>query len=217
LSDATGIPEELSSTCKTWAAALEALKGDLDRIAYIQEELPTLIGRRALFMEILSGIESGAPYPDTRRSTLFNNEVILYQDERRRFSLRLFLAGPGEYTPIHDHNAWGVITPLIGRLGVTSYRRLDDGSEELAAHLEENRSRVLDPGESGKVLPLNKGIHRTGNEGRGVMVMVSVYGLPVRRPYILGYNPDERRAYRMYSPRTGKRVHAKEALVQMGY
>lgn len=46
--------------------------------------------------------------------------------------------------------------------------------------------------------------------------MLSVYGRPVRRPYVLGYDPEQGRVYRIYTPRTRKRMLARDVLGTAG-
>ena len=193
------IPFALQKACTDWTGALEAMESRDRRMDFIQRALPELMKDRNLFFEILDRIASGASYPDTRRATLFSTEIVLFLHERRAFSLRMLLARPGQATPIHDHNAWGVISPLVGLLGVIRYERLDDGSRETVANIRESSHRVLRPFETETVLPLNEGIHRTGNEGDGVLVMISVYGRPGRRNHVLEFDPTRGRV--TYTPR----------------
>mgnify|MGYP001232104170 CR=1 FL=1 len=206
------MPHELRIECETWATELESALDDAERIAFMRRALPRLLENRALFLALFHAIASGASYPETRRPTLFQNEIILYLHEQRLFSLRMLMSGPGEYTPIHDHNAWGVIAPWSGTLGVTTYERLDTGDREGIARIRRKRHRGLRPGDTEDVLPLDQGIHCTGNEGEDILVMLSVYGRPVRRPYVLAFDAENERAYPLYTPRTRKRLLAKELL-----
>jgi len=206
------MPEELRNECGTWATKLEGRLDERECIAFVRRALPRLLEQRELFQNVLQNIASAAPYPDTRRSTLFENELILYIHEQSLFSLRMLMSRSGEHTPIHDHNAWGVIAPLTGILGVTTYERMDDGTREGIADIRRKSHRVLHPGDTEDVLPLNRGIHRTGNEGGDILVMVSVYGKPVRRPYVLEFNMEEGRTVPIYTPRTRKRILAREVL-----
>lgn len=210
----SGMPREMRETCEAWGSALEEIEDESRRLDFIERRLGLLLKNSGLFHTILTNIANGADYPDIRRSTLFKNEIILFRHPQRLFSLRLLLAAPGEYTPIHDHNAWGVISALVGKVDAITYERLDNGSREMHARLQEKARRVLEPGQVMRLLPLYEGIHRTGNAGERVMAMVSVYGPPLGRPYILGYDPDRNRAYRMYSPRKGKQVLAGQVLAE---
>jgi predicted metal-dependent enzyme (double-stranded beta helix superfamily) len=143
---------------------------------------------------------------------MFDNELLLYIDPKRIFSIRLYLWGPGEYTPIHDHNAWGVIGPVTGKLQVTKYVREDAGSDENFARLREAENRVLTARQTEVVLPLNNGIHKTGNPGDMTSATVQLYGNPIRRTYINRFDPVSGRIDRIYPPRTKMRILASEAL-----
>lgn len=209
------IPAELLRVCEEWGRQLVRFSEDNDRMAYISDALTRLLANQTLFQKILQNIASGAPYPDTHRTTLFPNEMLLYLQENRVFSLRMLLAEPGAYTPIHDHNAWGVITPFFGELNVIGYERVKSQSEDRFSGLREILHKTLHFGETCQVLPLNEGIHKTGNSGEETLVMISVYGQPIRRPYVLGYDLEQEKVFRIYTPRTRKKMLAKDALKQL--
>jgi len=206
------MPPELLNTCESWSKTLKQQTDVTSQIAAIRDALPRLLENRDLMLDILQRIARGDAYPDTRRATMFENEIILYLNERRLFSLRMLLSGPGDFTPIHDHNAWGVIAPFSGTLDVISYRRLNDGSGDPAAPIEKTGHRVLSPVETAAVLPLDEGIHSTGNSGDETLVMLSVYGTPVRRPYVRGFDPDRNRVFRIYPQRKRKRMLAESVI-----
>jgi hypothetical protein len=150
--------------------------------------------------------------------------VLLYVDDQRRFSLRLYFHAAGEYTVIHDHNAWGVSGVASGRLGVVRYRCLDDGhGDEPAvsdgapeyARLEKIDHRILPAGEVAVTRPLAPGIHQTGNPEVRPNMMVTVYGRPTRRLYIQEYDPATHRVFRRYPPRLQKQRFAGQVLKAM--
>jgi predicted metal-dependent enzyme (double-stranded beta helix superfamily) len=165
-----------------------------------------------LFRQILDNVRRGRPYPNTRQATMFDNEIGLYLDPRRIFSLRMFFYGAGDFSPVHDHSAWGLITSVWGQLAVDKYRRLDDGRHEGYAHLVTREERCCGPGEIDVTLPLAEGIHRTGNRGPAPIVMVSLYGAPLRRLYVNCYDVTARKVYRMYEPRHRLRRLAEQVL-----
>ena len=79
------------------------------------------------FEKLLKNIKSGSPYPDLRQAQMIDDEILLYLNPKRIFSLRMFLYGPGDYTPIHDHNSWGISGASLGVLGVIRCARDDAG------------------------------------------------------------------------------------------
>jgi predicted metal-dependent enzyme (double-stranded beta helix superfamily) len=183
--------------CSEWSEKLNGISGATERIAFFEKELPRLLSRNEIFDRILRKIAGGAPDPDIRTETMFENELLLYIDPGRRFSLRMFLYD-GSYTPIHDHGSWGVSGAFSGKLEVVRYRRLDDGRKDGFAELEEKDRRVLSAGETELTLPLDDGIHRTGTPEPASLVMVSIYGPPMRRLFINRFDPENQRVERVY-------------------
>ena len=206
------MPDALRSMCARWSKTMEKLSGYEARVDYIQEELPGLLTNIALFKVILKNIMGSARYPDLRHATLFDNELLLYLDSKRLFSIRLYLWGPGEYTPIHDHSSWGVIGPVSGDFEVIKYTRQDDGSREEYASLVETEKLKLLPGETHVTLPLNNGIHKTGNPTDMTTANIHLYGNPVRRSYINRFDLETGRVDHMYAPKARKQMLASEAL-----
>jgi predicted metal-dependent enzyme (double-stranded beta helix superfamily) len=206
------MPIELRQLCQGWSKEMESLPGAEARQAYVQKVLPDLLLNIPLFNVILQNVLNGEPYPDIRQGTIFDNEMLLYVDSNRLFSIRLYLWGPGEYTPIHDHNAWGHIGTVSGEFEVIKYTCEDDGSDENYARLAEKERLVLRPGEAEMTFPLNKGIHKTGNPTGKTITTIHLYGNPVRRPYINSFDLENGRISRMYAPKSKKRMLASEAL-----
>jgi len=206
------MPEALREISERWSMDLESISGHEGRLAYLQNAMPDLLLNRAVFAVIFKNITDGGQYPDIRQATMFPNEMLLYADSKRMFSIRLYLWSRGEYTPIHDHNAWGLIGPVVGDFEVINYARKDTGSREDCARLEERNRLILAPGQTEIVLPLNNGIHRTGNPTDMTAATVHVYGNPVRRTYINSFDMETGRIQRIYAPRAQKRMLASEAL-----
>ena len=206
------MPEKLKRICQGWSLQMEKESDYETRVAYVRAALPELLANQTLFNLILENIMDGRRYPDIREATLFPNEILLYTDPRRIFSLRMYLWGPKSFTGVHDHSAWGVMGPVSGRFEVIKYRRTDDGTREAHAVLEEKERVVILPGETEITLPLNNGIHKTGNPGDDTAITVHLYGNPVRRSYINSFDLHTGKIYRMYAPRSRKRMLASEAL-----
>jgi hypothetical protein len=207
--------DKLQAICRSWASAVAAIDGRDGRIGLFQAELPALLSAPELFEGLFRGILKGDPYPDLRQETMFANELVLYRDPGRLFSLRLYLFGPGEHTAVHDHTSWGVSGSAFGRLEVARYQREDDGAEPERARLVLSETRALQPGETETTLPLDEGIHRTGNPDDGLTLMVSVYGTPLRRLFIQRFNLETGRVQRIFPPRVQKRMLAEQALKAM--
>jgi hypothetical protein len=205
-------PAELLEICNRWSQSIESISGDVARMEFFQSELPGFLRNQAVFEKLLKNIKDGSPYPDLRQAQMIDDEILLYLNPRRLFSLRMFLYGPGDYTPIHDHNSWGVSGAAVGELGVIRYVRQDDGPVEGFSQLLQADPVYLQPGEIELTRPLNDGIHQTGNPGQGTTIMISVYGSPVRRLYINRFDLKHNKVEKLYPPRIKKKMLAAQAL-----
>lgn len=208
-------PPELLSICSTWADDLDRLTAGEDQIAYFRKMLPALLLNQPLISGILREISSEAAYTFRSRGTLFDNELLLYLDKRRRFSLRMYLHGTGEYTPIHDHSAWGVLGNASGKMEVIKYRREDDGSKQGFARLRETERITFQPGQIDTTLPLNDGIHQVGNPADKTLMVINVYGTPIRRLYINQFDAENNRVMKLFPSRLKKKMLATETLKTM--
>jgi len=187
------------------------------RIFNIGQEMPALLLNHRLFKKVLTHIVKGRRYPDARQATMFTNEFILFINTKRLFSVRLYIYDPGQYTPIHDHNSWGVYGCVHNRIEVIRYRRQDDETIAGYARPEEIERPVLHPGQTASVLPLNDGIHKAGNPDGSTSVMLCVYGTPIRRLYVNQYDHLQNRVNKRYPPRLRKKMLASQALETMEY
>ncbi len=207
---------ELQAVFDRWTQSMQKTKDRNERIAFTRAEMPALLLNRRLLKEIMTDIVKGKRYPDIRQATMFSNEFILYINNRRLYSVRLYIYEPGQYTPVHDHNSWGVYGCISKKVEVIRYRRQDDETRQGYARLRETDRIMLRPGETSVVRPLNDGIHQAGNPGTDTCVMLGVYGTPIRRLYVNQYDPIRNRVSRLYPPRLRKKRLATQALETMG-
>ena len=99
-------------------------------------------------------------------------QYLLHCDSRERFSVVSFVWGPGQGTPIHDHQVWGLVGVLRGAERVQNYRRRHDGALE-----QVGQSAVLGQGEVEALSPKKGDIHRVTNAREdGPSVSIHVYG-----------------------------------------
>ena len=206
---------ELQTIFDRWSVSFQNYKDMEKRIIYIGQEMSALLLNQRLFKKILTHIVKGQSYPDVRQATMFTNEFILFINNRRLFSVRLYIYEPGQYTPIHDHNSWGVYGCVHNRIEVIRYRREDDETKPGYARLGEIERPVLHPGQTASVLPLNDGIHKAGNPAGKTSVMLCVYGTPIRRLYVNQYDHLQNRVSKLYPPRLRKKMLATQALETM--
>lgn len=206
---------ELQTIFDRWAESLQDYKDNEQRIFYIGRQMPSLLLNRSLFKEILTNVVKGLNFPDVRQATMFSNEFVLFIHNRRLFSVRLYIYEPGQYTPIHDHNSWGVYGCVHNRVEVIRYRRENDETNAEFARLREIERPMLKPGQTASVLPLNDGIHQAGNPVDNTSVMLSVYGTPIRRLYVNQYDRLKNSVTKRYPPRLRKKMLAALALDTM--
>ena len=196
-----------------WSQEIKALKDTGHQREFIIAELPVLLKDRAFFISLLSAITSQAPYPDVKSATMFESEIILYRDPGRIFSVRLYLWGQGDYDPIHDHNSWGVIGTALGTLDIVNYMRVDDCSNERLAVLQECSRQFIPTGQTYSIVPLDKGIHRTGNANEPAIIQVGVYGRNLTgRDYVNVFDFNTGEISRLYLPHVKKCMLARLAL-----
>lgn len=205
-------PPELRKICDRWADAFEKLKEEKGRIEFVRHELPELLLNGSLVKDLLTKMTEGGSYPDIRQAQMFDDEILLHLNPKRLFSIRMFLYGPGDYTPIHDHSSWGVSGSALGNLGVLKYCREDDGSADGYARLIQTETLTLTPGETDVTFPLDRGIHQTGNPTENTIIMISIYGSPMRRLYVNRFDLRENRIFKLYPPRLKKKMLAAQAL-----
>jgi hypothetical protein len=101
---------------------------------------------------------------------------------------------------------------VLNELTVVRYHRDDDGSIDGYAKVHETKRLKLNPGDIELTMPLNEGIHQTGNSNENPVIMVSVYGNPIRRLYVNGFDVDKSRVIKMYAPKTKKKLLARNTL-----
>ncbi len=207
---------ELQAVFDRWAQSIQKIKSHNERIVFTRAEMPVLLLNRRLLKKILADIVKGKRYPDVRQATLFTNEFILYINNQQLFSARLYIYEPGQYTPIHDHNSWGVYGCVSEKIEVIRYRRQDDETRQGYARLHETERVILQPGDMSVVQPLNDGIHQAGNPAINTCVMLCVYGTPIRRLYVNEYDLCETVSAACYPPRLRKKQLAAQALETMG-
>jgi hypothetical protein len=208
----SNLPEHINRLFEKWSQAIENFSDYRQKIEYFQKELPIILKDKSFFIDVLEKITKGGPFPDTRRSGLFENEVILFTNASRLFSVRFAIYEPGEYTIIHDHSSWGVFGTVFGSLKVIKYQRIDDRSVDHYAKLAETIRLFLDPIDTDFTLPLDKGIHSIGNPTDQLILTSSVYGNPLRRLFINGFDIKTDRVYPIYSPKIKKKRQAQQAL-----
>lgn len=106
-----------------------------------------------------------APAPDRYQ------QYLLHCDSRERFSVISFVWAPGQKTPVHDHQVWGLVGVLRGAERVERFSRGPDGQ------LLPSGGALLKAGEVDAVSPRIGDIHRVSNGlSDDVTVSIHIYG-----------------------------------------
>lgn len=87
-------------------------------------------------------------------------QYALYRAEDGSLALFSLVVPAGATTPVHDHQAWGLIGLYRGRQGETVYKRLDDGSDPERADLAVAIDQEVETGEFFALLPPDGDIHK---------------------------------------------------------
>lgn len=107
-----------------------------------------------------------APHPQ------YYQQYLLHCDPLERFSLVSFVWGPGQSTPVHDHEVWGYVGMLRGAEVNQRYVRDPDGRIAPAGAVA-----TLKPGDVERLSPAEGDIHRVSNAyADRVSISVHMYG-----------------------------------------
>ncbi len=177
-----------------------------------QQLLQELLRDPTWFAEFLQKFVVNPEFTADRPASVFNNEIRLYRSPDRSFVVLAYLWDSRNLCPVHDHNAWGVIGALLHPVREVKYRRLDDGRAEGFADLERVSDLAFQAGETGIVLPLDKGIHQTGGTLDRLSISLGVYGRSIRQGLIHFFDPAEKTFSRAPSRISFRKVLALQAL-----
>jgi predicted metal-dependent enzyme (double-stranded beta helix superfamily) len=181
-----------------------------------QQLLRGLLKDPAWFGEFLQRYIVGPTFLADQPTSVFDNEIRLHRSPDKSFSILAYIWDNPDLCAVHDHSASGLIGSLLNPLREVKYRRLDDGEVEGFAELEQVSDSLLDPGEVGNVLPLNKGIHQTGAAGDALTLSLGVYWRSIRQGYIHFFNPAGRKITRARTRVLFRKVLALRALASVG-
>ncbi|MGE8691264.1 MAG: cysteine dioxygenase [Achromobacter sp.] len=107
-----------------------------------------------------------APHPQ------YYQQYLLHCDPLERFSLVSFVWGPGQSTPVHDHEVWGYVGMLRG--AEVNQRYVRDPAGRI---LPDGAATTLQPGDVERLSPAEGDIHRVSNaHADRVSISVHMYG-----------------------------------------
>jgi predicted metal-dependent enzyme (double-stranded beta helix superfamily) len=173
-----------------------------------RELVAELTSRPDWFYNYLEKMICAGPHAESERSGIWPNEYTVYRSPDKLFVVFAYIWEVSQKDFVHDHNAWGIVGTLFGKMGEKKYERLDDGTREAFCEIRETENCVIGPGETTFVLPLNKGLHAMDNSEGEIAVSVNVYRKVIDRNYIQSFDPVGKTVTRVYPPRTLKEVLA---------
>ncbi len=159
--------DEFVADCEKHTAGNAVLA---DTVRAIAPLLKCLLGGAGDFLKP----EHFQPDPDHyARNLVFDNEAA-------GLSLYTLVWEPGQWTPIHDHGAWGVVGVIEGQLEEQSFMRTDaDQSPDRHTGIDLQRGSLvlMSPGSVSTFVPNPDHIHQTGcAEDQPRCVSLHLYG-----------------------------------------
>lgn len=155
-------------------ANIARLRGFVTDLATLLDETTdesTILARgKALLADLVAHddwLPDAYAVPDPARY----QQYLLHCDSRERFSVVSFVWGPGQGTPIHDHQVWGLVGVLRGRERAENFLRQPDGA------LVPGDVGELQPGDVEALSPVKGDIHRVSNAlADAPSISIHVYG-----------------------------------------
>lgn len=139
----------------------------------------------AAFAELV-GHDDWLPEACTAPHPQFYQQYLLHCDPLERFSLVSFVWGPGQFTPVHDHEVWGYVGMLRGAEINQRFARGADGRLAPAGE-----ATTLRPGDVERLSPTEGDIHRVSNAyADQVSISVHLYGGNIGAVSRHVYDPD---------------------------
>jgi predicted metal-dependent enzyme (double-stranded beta helix superfamily) len=173
MNEIAGARKELVSACMNDIRRIISEEGvNRAALARVKDVLLSMTEHKDLFGES----EYPAPKPEE-----FARIYLLSEDPGEVYSLYLVSALPPGKSPVHDHNTWAVIAGLDGAEENTIYKRLDDGSVEGKAIVEEDYKVVLGDGDGVAFMP--EDIHS----------ILNVSDIPTRHFHLYGKGFDQQK------------------------
>lgn len=149
------------------------------------------------FLDFLQKLIMDKSYRSQQKPSRWLNEYTVYRDPGGSFIMLAYIWEPKQVDIIHDHNSWGIVGTLTGKVLETKYHRTDDGTKEGYSELEETMNKIMNPGDTTFLLPLEKGIHKLENHD-GHSITIHIYGKSVRKGYLNFYDLRNRTVARTY-------------------
>ena len=137
----------------------------------IKAELLTLAAQESLF--------PAAEFPPPPAGEKGSKRYLLQEDPDGRFAIYMLALNPGNASKPHNHTTWAVVSAVEGQELNKVYRRVDDGSQEGRAQLEQVREVLVEPSTGIALMP--EDIHSIHTTGTSSTRHLHCYGLALER------------------------------------
>jgi 3-mercaptopropionate dioxygenase len=206
---------------KSFCAELRELLGSTNsqsEIFHQGRRILSDLALRPLFLkEVFRRYATDDEFLKSRQLTVDPNEITIFVDPARLFSLRLYVWDPAVSYPVHSHGSWGVVACVSGKILERKFKVLDKVDPPGFAKIIETGRSVLKPGDTTTVLPLERGIHQMEAVAKEhSSISLHLYGKAVRRGFLECYNHEKDSVYRVMNPYLYGRVCALRALGAIG-
>ena len=159
--------------------SIQQFRTDCEQVADRLHEPDELVGAIAPLMKKLIKTDRGFLKPEhfTENPEHYARNLI-FMAEDDSLSLYSLVWLPGQWTPVHDHGAWGVVGVIEGILEERSYMSLDGQiSRDDGIRLKRGGCILLDEGSVTSFVPNPDHIHVSGvPDDRPRAVSLHLYG-----------------------------------------
>lgn len=150
---------------------------------------PSFLQRAAGELARLVAKDDWLPAADRQPDAEHYQQYLLYLDPDERFSVVSFVWGPGQRTPIHDHQVWGLVGMLQGAELCQGFVAVESGGVKALGE-----PRRLEPGDIEILSPAEGDIHRVENGfADRVSISIHIYGADIGKVKRWVYPPDQPR------------------------
>jgi predicted metal-dependent enzyme (double-stranded beta helix superfamily) len=160
------------------AATMDRVK-QIERSQGVTREALDAIKAEMLELARHEHLFPAAEFPPPPEGEKGAKRYLLQEDPDGRFAIYMLALNPGNSTKPHDHTTWAVVVSVGGQELNKVYRRVDDGTQDGHARLEQVREVMVEPGTGIALMP--EDIHSIHTSGHASTRHLHVYGLALEK------------------------------------
>jgi predicted metal-dependent enzyme (double-stranded beta helix superfamily) len=160
------------------AATMDRVK-QIERSQGVTREALDAIKAEMLELARHEHLFPAAEFPPPPEGEKGAKRYLLQEDPDGRFAIYMLALNPGNSTKPHDHTTWAVVVSVEGQELNKVYRRVDDGTQDGHARLEQVREVMVEPGTGIALMP--EDIHSIHTSGHASTRHLHVYGLALEK------------------------------------